>query len=236
MFNSYGLGGYLVWSLWPEHKVFIDGREDVYLAPGVLREYVHCFDSRESWQALEKKYGFDFAVVRYPEAPPQAPEKSLEILAFPREEWSLVYFDDIVAIYARRSGANSRVAAAREIKTVQPMQASGYLDAIVKDPERTRAFLEELRANRAQHPNSFRSHFLMGMFAVKRGPEHLREAVQEFERTVVLNPDFAPAHINLGGLYLHLGRIGDAERAFEKALALEESDLAREQLRRLRSR
>jgi len=61
MFNSYGFGGYLIWTLWPERRVFIDGREDVYLGPGILEEYVHCFDSRERWQALVAKYGIDYA-------------------------------------------------------------------------------------------------------------------------------------------------------------------------------
>jgi len=47
LFNTYGLGGYLIWSLEPHYPVFIDGREDVYLAAGVLEEYLHAFDSKE---------------------------------------------------------------------------------------------------------------------------------------------------------------------------------------------
>ena len=40
MFNSYGFGGYLVCALAPEHKVFIDGRADVYERGGVLADYM----------------------------------------------------------------------------------------------------------------------------------------------------------------------------------------------------
>ena len=36
MYNTYGYGGYLIWSL-PEHKVFIDGRADVYERGGAFR-------------------------------------------------------------------------------------------------------------------------------------------------------------------------------------------------------
>ena len=39
MYNNYGFGGYLVWSRGPEHKVFIDGRGDVYERGGVLADY-----------------------------------------------------------------------------------------------------------------------------------------------------------------------------------------------------
>jgi hypothetical protein len=40
MFNEYGWGGYLVGQLGPEHKVFIDGRADIYEYSGVLPDYM----------------------------------------------------------------------------------------------------------------------------------------------------------------------------------------------------
>lgn len=41
MFNAYWFGGYLVWTLGPEHKVFLDGRSELFEAGGVLSDYVH---------------------------------------------------------------------------------------------------------------------------------------------------------------------------------------------------
>src|SRR5258708_5419172 len=38
MLNDYVYGGYLIWAL-PEHKVFMDGRADVYEWTGVLSEF-----------------------------------------------------------------------------------------------------------------------------------------------------------------------------------------------------
>ena len=52
MFNSYNFGGYLIWGLGPQYPVFIDGREDVYVGPGVVGQYLDCFRSREQWQKL----------------------------------------------------------------------------------------------------------------------------------------------------------------------------------------
>jgi hypothetical protein len=45
MLNLYDWGGYLIWAL-PEHKVFIDGRGDVFEWTGVLKEY-------QDWAVLE---------------------------------------------------------------------------------------------------------------------------------------------------------------------------------------
>lgn len=234
MFNSYSTGGYLIWRLWPGHHVFIDGREDVYLKPGILEEYVHCFDSPGRWRSLVDKYRIDFAVVRYPESPPANPEQSLDVLAFPRPSWALIYFDDVVTIYARRNGKNDGIIQKCEIKLIQPLNLSGYLDALLADPDRTRLFMEEMQAHLQAHPSSFRDHFTLGMLAVKRGPNDLGEAVREFQRAAEINPDFAPAHVNLGVIYLHLGRRAEAEQSFKKALSLERNPFAEQQLRQLR--
>ncbi len=234
MFNTYGIGGYLIWRLAPQHKVFIDGREDVYLGPGVLSEYVHAFDSHKNWLDLVEKYGIDYAIVRYPERPPSSPGQSLDSLAFPRTDWALAYFDDSVAVYVRRNGKND-VLVRREIKLVQPMQASTYLETLVRDREKLSLFRAEMAANAREHPESFRNHFTLGLLAVKLGPEHLQEALGEFRQAATLNPDFAPAHTNIGTLCMHLGRVDEAREAFERALSLEPNPFVSVQLERLRN-
>jgi tetratricopeptide (TPR) repeat protein len=232
MFNSYGLGGYLIWRLWPDQRVFIDGREDVYLKPGVLAEYVHAFDSRENWLRIVGKYAVDYAVVRYPEQPPSSPERSLDYLAFPRQDWGLVYFDDVAAVYVRRNGRND-AALGGEIRMVQPLQVSGYLDGIVADPAKLAAFVAEMEANARAHGMSFRNRFTLGLLALKRGPQYFEEARRHFQSSAAINPDFAPSHVNLGSVCLHLKRYDEAESAYRKALELGPNQFVEQQLRKL---
>ena len=158
-------------------------------------------------------------MVDYPEQPPSAPEMSLDQLAFPRSGWALLYFDEIAVIYARRNGNNDEIIRQKEIRTVQPLQLSSYLDAIIKEPAKAQQFLEEMEVNLREHPSSFRARFLMGIFALKRGPEYLAEAVQEFQRTIALNPEYVPAYLNLGSIYMHLGRYSEARQLYEQVLA-----------------
>jgi hypothetical protein len=40
MFNEYFYGGYLIWQLGPQQKVFIDGRADLYEYSGVFQDYM----------------------------------------------------------------------------------------------------------------------------------------------------------------------------------------------------
>jgi tetratricopeptide (TPR) repeat protein len=234
MFNTYGIGGYLIWRLWPEQKVFIDGREDVYHASGVLQEYLDRFETEERWRSLVQKYDFQFAVMNYPERVPPTMEKSPEVLAFPRKEWALVYFDDVVTIYVRRDEKNREVIRKHEIHMVQPLQRSAYMDDFIDDPEKLRFFLAEMATNLRDHPESFRAQFTLGVLSIKRGREFLAEAERYFRQSIAVNPDFAPVYTNLGNIYMYQGRLDEAGRMFRKALALERDPSAEEGLQRIR--
>jgi hypothetical protein len=52
-------GGFLIWSLWPDHKVFIDGRLDIYEYGGVLADYLSIARADQNTFLLLKKYGIE---------------------------------------------------------------------------------------------------------------------------------------------------------------------------------
>jgi tetratricopeptide (TPR) repeat protein len=119
---------------------------------------------------------------------------------------------------------------------VQPLQLSGYLDAIVKSPEKRRQFITEMDANLREHPASFRAHFMLGIFGIKRGPEALKQAEQEFLQSIALNPEYAPAYLNLGNIYIYLDRRAEARQLYQKALALDPNPASVQQRQAIDSR
>ncbi len=62
MLNDYDLGGYLIYRLWPERKVFIDGRADLY-GDRFLKAYLTTYYGGEGWQQLPERYAIDYAVL-----------------------------------------------------------------------------------------------------------------------------------------------------------------------------
>jgi len=53
IFNTYGWGGYLIWRLYPQYPVYIDGRADVY-GDKFLYAYTDVYRARPGWeQALD---------------------------------------------------------------------------------------------------------------------------------------------------------------------------------------
>jgi hypothetical protein len=92
MFNDYGWGGYLILTM-PEHRVFVDGRNDFY-GPDLVREYSSVNTVETNWETVLQKYGVGWTVL--PRAHP------LNVLFSLRRDWNLAYADDVTAIYARQ--------------------------------------------------------------------------------------------------------------------------------------
>lgn len=92
MLNDYVYGGYLIWAA-PEHKVFVDGRADIYDWTGVLREYGAWATLRQDPKFLLEKYKIDFCLIS--RAAPMA-------RVFPYlPGWKLLYSDESSVIFGR---------------------------------------------------------------------------------------------------------------------------------------
>jgi hypothetical protein len=90
LFHSYGFGGYLIYSRWPEHEIFIDYLYIVELHPGALSVLRH--------------YGIRSVLL-------QRGENLIGVLdASP--EWTRVYADDVSVLFVRRDSLNAEVTSA----------------------------------------------------------------------------------------------------------------------------
>jgi len=105
MFNEYGWGGYLIWSLGPQRKVFIDGRADVYEYAGVLQDYLRMTRLAPNTLFLFRKYGIQACLVRR--------NAALATMLSHLAAWNRVYEGRVSVLYVRRnepSATNARAA------------------------------------------------------------------------------------------------------------------------------
>jgi hypothetical protein len=134
MYNTMAYGGYLLWKLYPQVKVFIDGRTDVY-GPQFIDHTL-----KSNWQQLKDQYHFDFAVIDNIDIYRGYPARELD----EDNNWALVYFDDVNLVYVRKDGADAAVAHGRAYHLLKPNAPDlSYLDAI---PDRKALKSELLRA------------------------------------------------------------------------------------------
>jgi hypothetical protein len=93
MFNEYFFGGYLVWELVPEHRVFIDGRGDVYEPAGVFPDYMDIMGLKPDALALLRGYRIDSCLIHR--------NSPLATLLVADPDWKRTYEDELSAIFVR---------------------------------------------------------------------------------------------------------------------------------------
>ncbi|HKJ37393.1 MAG TPA: hypothetical protein VJ972_01340 [Anaerolineales bacterium] len=88
MFNFFTWGGFLLYRLWPEQKVFIDGQTDFY-GEALSREYVQVETLQDGWENTLAKYNVDWVITQSG----QPLEKALTAI-----NWTVIYQDETTAI------------------------------------------------------------------------------------------------------------------------------------------
>ncbi len=92
MFNHYNWGGYLIWRLWPEYLVFVDGRTDLF-GDDILGDYIEIQRGGPDAPSLLDDYEISFVLTDS--------RGSLSALLDCQPEWQLAYADDLAAVWVR---------------------------------------------------------------------------------------------------------------------------------------
>lgn len=93
IYNRYGWGGYLIYQLYPEYRVYIDGRADVY-GDAFFTEAMRTYDGAGDWARSLDRHGIKTVLIS-----PDAPLASL--LRNDQGKWKLVYEDNDAIIFSR---------------------------------------------------------------------------------------------------------------------------------------
>jgi len=107
MFNDYLSGGYLLWSLYPDYRVFIDPRHRPFEATGVWDDYIGLRQqpTMENLQRFNTKYPFKTAFVHH------VKYNDIMNIFLQSPEWGLVYFDTTAAVFVHASETEALQAA-----------------------------------------------------------------------------------------------------------------------------
>ena len=94
VFSTDAWGGYLIYSMYPERKVVVDDRHDLY-GSGRIRQYLILTQGEPGWEGVLKEWQIRTAVL-----PTDSTIANL-LRELPRE-WRVVYEDKIAVVFERR--------------------------------------------------------------------------------------------------------------------------------------
>jgi hypothetical protein len=99
-FTHDGFGDYVIYAAWPQHKVFIDGRTDMYGAER-MKEYLSLAHAMPGWKEIVDKYAF--SVILFDTHSP------LSSALIQDRNWHLIHSDPLASIFLKNDGRNQRL-------------------------------------------------------------------------------------------------------------------------------
>ena len=212
IFNTYNLGFELIGHLSPQRKVFVDGRTVDFGEEFLTRLYAAGGDVNE-WHALEQEYGFTIALVDTKDLEPgEAMPYIVHLEADPT--WNLVYLDDHIAGYVKSTPEHQDLirTARYDILTPETFRSDDALKMA------SAALEDELRRSVASAPHSIEARILLGRYLIVQG--RTADAEPVIHDALKTAPDDYRTYEALGLLRAREGKLDEAERAFDDALAL----------------
>ena len=116
LLNEYDWGGYLIWARYPQDRVFIDGRADIYEYSGVLTDFSGIINLRSDTLSLLRKYDIRASLLRR--------KSPLSTLLRTAPGWDSVYRDELSEIFVYRDSSPSP--ATPPLITAQPEALSAF--------------------------------------------------------------------------------------------------------------
>ncbi len=171
LLNDHPFGGYVIWRLFPDARVFIDGRDDIFadLRARLGRAVV---DSR-LWTELLAEYQVSHTLlayldrleeVRIPDpggGPPRISLRPYAVNHFPPSTWALVYFDDVAMVHVRRGPEAAPLIERYAYSHVFPEDPGFQLEAIALGWATRQGAISELRAKIERDPSCSRARRLL---------------------------------------------------------------------------
>jgi len=203
----------ILYHLYPEHKVFIDGRTEMYLCcemPATLElstkktlpdnEYKKFLD--QFWD----KYDISYVIQRTQKH--TVLRKITQILT-DDPNWNLVFWDDHTQIFVQKDGKNDRILKEFETKAATPYSKNPYKEGTEKE-----AFTEYERMIKVA--DSAKSRNTLGFLLLKQ--KKLEEAEQQFLLATQIDPTNESPYMNLAELAANRNELEQAIKFYEKAL------------------
>lgn len=204
--NSPGLGGYLIWRLWPERTIFADGRLDVYV--DVNETLV-----RTPWKETLVARGITYAIL---ETEGGLGPDPLALAVQSSPDWALLDWDDVAMTWAKSTPEHEDAIRADRYRIASPLRDPGTIPGDSLGV----AIAEYERAAAARQP--FHALFALGVLRLRVGDAAAAEGA--VARAARLRPRDAPTWSNLALARLAAGRPAEALDAARRALRLSPRD------------
>ncbi len=113
IFNNYDIGGYLIFNLFPNQKLFVDNRPEAYSTDFFKKTYIPAQENESDWLKLDAQYNFNVIFFSYRDYTPWGQKFLVSKISDPT--WAPVFADSYNIIFLKRTAQNSAIIKKYEI-------------------------------------------------------------------------------------------------------------------------
>jgi tetratricopeptide (TPR) repeat protein len=219
IFNTYEYGGYLIWHLYPQLKVFIDGRTPTIYDKDFFWSYRQgLYHNEITWKRLIEEYGIDMVLIK--------DDRKKEYMMFIQRldddpDWSLVAFDEVSLLFLKDIPKFRSTIKEYGYKFFRP--ADFGMD-YVKEQKGNKEFLTKLikeleEAKDKGNCSSWYTNYALGsVYLFWDDTEHVEKALHLFQKILKEKPRSSLGLHKLGITLLKLKRYEEASKALQKVI------------------
>jgi len=218
IFNDMAIGGYLIWRLYPQKKVFVDGRLEVYSGDFYM-SYQRLFQDHNFWKRTMDDYGVNCVILGHVILGTQG----LMIQRLSQDKaWRVAYFDPTGIVFLRDSEENQEII--RKGMELSQSYKPGYarewrqLAELFRMLGWTQKAMTYYKKAAELDPQDITSRNNLGTLYLDEGMDE--EALEVLKVAASLKPHLAEVYNNLGIAYSSLGDFNSAIRIYGKAMRL----------------
>lgn len=232
IFNDYDIGGYILYHLFPEEKVFVDNNgADSYPVSFFDEVFMPAMSSDEAWHEIQKKYGINAIFISLRNGNPDTGGFLWRRLH--DTDWVLVYVDTYAVILIRNiydnravidkfynpENINQKMKSMLESENVSDRIVAGRFLYLLGRDDLSTSVLKKVVA---EYPKNSWVWLYMGSIKVwNNDPQSLISALIFLENAVNMGEKTSEGYTWLGLAYFRSGRFEKAEEALQKALWLD---------------
>jgi len=230
MFNNFDIGGYLIWRLYPEQKVFADGRPEAYSENFWQSIYIPMQQDEKQWQNYaDEIYNFDYIFFAHTDATPWGIQFVQRISQ--DKKWVMVYLNSSIAIWLRDSDKNRPiiqslnlgdgklpldVERALEVKDFSVLLRFGSFFQTIGSSDLAAKFFEQALS---VYPKNARIWFAVALLKANQGD--LDGAKNNLQEAIKLDKKFIDAYLALGRIYYQQGDFSQARHWWQNVLDIQ---------------
>lgn len=217
MFNTLDFGPYIGYRFYPQQRIFIDTRTELY-KDDFYRSYRRAQNYPKDWHNLHKKYGFEIVLLRHLFG---GTEKILRYL-YQNKDWRLVYYDENSCVFLSNAPKNIELINRFEFDFSRKrlsdqdinINIARFFEKIDEDALAEEIYIKLLEGN----PSFLEAG--NNLAAIYINTERYDEGIELLQRFLGYYPRAAELYANMGTAYLRLGRKEQGLMMLEKSARL----------------